>query len=120
MDRLNTDRYNSMISSQTVNGTDVYSPSGDRIGQIEELLIDKQSGRVAYAMMGFGGFLGLGEDYYPLPWGKLSYDTRLEGYVTDVTRQQLEAAPARNDDWYSDRDWERGYYGYYGLPPYWL
>lgn len=109
-----------MISSQTVNGTDVYSPKGDHLGHIAELLIDKRSGRVAYAMMGFGGFLGLGEDQYPLPWGKLRYDCAREGYVTDVTRDQLEGAPERGESWASDRDWERGYYNYYGLPPYWI
>jgi len=110
---------NSMISSSRVNGTDVYSPSGDHLGHIDELLIDKQSGKVAYAMMGFGGFLGMGEEKYPLPWAKLHYNVDREGYVTDVTREQLEAAPRRSDDWYADRNWERGYYSYYGVPPYW-
>ena len=109
-----------MISSQTVNGTDVYSPAGDHLGHINELLIDKQSGKVAYAMMGFGGFLGMGEDEYPLPWGKLHYDTNQQGYVTDVTKEQLQGAPDRNENWQSDRNWERGYYNYYGLPPYWI
>ena len=119
MDQATTSA-NPMISSSTVNGTDVYSPSGDHLGHIDELLIDKRSGRVAYAMMGFGGFLGLGEEQYPLPWGKLRYDTEQGGYVTDVTREQIEGAPQRTDNWATDREWERGYYNYYGLAPYWI
>lgn len=115
-----TNANHSMISSQTVNGTEVYSPQGDHLGHIDELLIDKQSGQVAYAMMGFGGFLGLGEDQFPLPWAKLHYDTKQQGYVTDVTKEQLEGAPERHENWMSDREWERGYYNYYGLPPYWI
>jgi hypothetical protein len=119
MDQATTNS-NPMISSQTVNGTDVYSPKGDHLGHVDELLIDKRSGKVAYAVMGFGGFLGLGEEKYPLPWGKLRYDSTREGYVTDVTKEMLEGAPERTESWQTDREWERGYYGYYGLPPYWL
>jgi hypothetical protein len=116
MDQINT-RHSTMISSQTVNGTEVYSPAGDHLGHIDELLIDKQSGKVAYAMMAFGGFLGIGEEQFPLPWAKLRYDTERDGYVTDVTKEQLEGAPDRTDNWRADREWERGYYTYYGLPP---
>ena len=119
MDQINRSEH-AMISSGTVNGTDVYSPAGDHLGHIDELLIDKQSGKVAYANMAFGGFLGLGEEQYALPWGKLRYDTERRGYVTDVSKEQLESAPRRADDWQADREWERGYYSYYGLPPYWI
>jgi len=120
-----TDQYTSsasqpQISSKDVNGTTVYSPGGDKLGHIDELMIDKQSGKVAYAVMGFGGFLGMGEDHHPIPWSKLSYDTQLDGYVTDITKDQLEGAPVRNDNWRSDRQWEEGYFSYYGAAPYWV
>lgn len=114
------DRPDPQISSKDVNGTRVFSPDGEKLGHVEELMIDKQSGKVAYALMGFGGFLGMGEDYHPIPWSKLRYDTSLDGYVTDVTREQLEGAPRRQDDWRRNRTWEEGYFSYYGATPYWV
>ena len=66
-------------------------------------MIDKASGKIAYAVLTFGGFLGIGEDHYPLPWTKLRYDTALDGYKVDITEQQLRDAPkfGKNDNW----DW---------------
>lgn len=110
----------STISSTDVNGTTVYSPSGEHLGHIDHLMIDKQSGNVAYAVMGFGGFLGLGEAHHPVPWRKLSYDLSLNGYVTDITKEQLEGAPARPEHWEDDRNWATSFYGYYGVAPYWI
>lgn len=110
----------SMVSSADVNGTSVYSPSGDHLGHIDHLMIDKVSGQIAYAVMGFGGFLGIGEGHHPVPWKKLSYDTDLGGFVTDITQEQLTGAPAWSDDWYDDRDYQRRNYDYYGVPPYWV
>lgn len=108
------------ISSADVNGTEVYSPSGEKLGSIDHLVIDKTSGVISYAVMGFGGFLGMGEDHHPIPWKKLSYDTRLGGYVTDITKAQLEGAPARSSNWRDDRDYATSSYNYYGVPPYWI
>lgn len=110
----------SMVSSADVNGTEVYSPSGEHLGEIDHLMIDKQSGQIAYAVMSFGGFLGIGADHHPLPWKKLHYDTNLGGFVTDVTQEQLTGAPQRSDNWYNDRDYARQSYDYYGVSPYWL
>ncbi|WP_225028807.1 PRC-barrel domain-containing protein [Xinfangfangia pollutisoli] len=109
-----------LVSSSDVNGTDVYSPSGDHLGQIDHLMIDKVSGRIAYAVMRFGGFLGFGEGAHPIPWKKLRYDVTREGYVTDITKEQLEGAPQSPDDWRVSRDYDRRAYDYYGIPPYWL
>ena len=109
-----------MVSSSDVNGAPVYSPTGDRLGNIDHLMIDKASGRVAYAVMSFGGFLGIGADHTPLPWGKLTYDIRLDGYVTDITKDQLQAAPEVPADWHSDRNWARDAHTYYGVAPYWM
>ena len=110
----------STVTSADVNGTRVYSPSGDQLGSIDHLVIDKQSGNIAYAVMAFGGFLGMGSDHHPIPWKKLSYDTELGGYVTDISQSQLEGAPSRPDDWRDNRDWATKNNGYYGVDPYWM
>jgi PRC-barrel domain len=79
----------SLIGSDKVEGTAVYRSNGDKVGTIERVMIDKISGKVAYAVMSFGGFLGIGEDHYPLPWKLLTYNPRLEGYEVNVGEQQL-------------------------------
>ncbi|GHF71862.1 PRC-barrel domain-containing protein [Seohaeicola zhoushanensis] len=109
-----------LVSSDNVNGTDVYGRDGAHIGAIDHLMIDKASGKVAYAVMGFGGFLGLGEDYRPVPWGKLTYDPVQGGFVTDLTEAEVQGAPERHDRWYDDRDWERRTHEHYGVPIYWI
>ncbi|RIA00222.1 PRC-barrel domain containing protein [Cereibacter sphaeroides] len=109
-----------MVSSADVNGTAVYSPKGEHLGHIDHLMIDKESGVIAYAVMAFGGFLGLAEDHHPIPWKKLSYDQTLGGFVTDITREQLEGAPQRGENWREDRTWGAATYNYYGVPPYWI
>ena len=68
-----------VISSDRVEGASVYNANGDKLGSIDDLMIDKYSGNVRYAVMEFGGFLGMGTDRYPLPWSMLKYDTALEG-----------------------------------------
>ena len=82
-----------VISSDKVEGTSVYNANGDKLGSIDDLMIDKYSGNVRYAVMEFGGFLGMGTDRYPLPWSMLKYDTAVEGYVVPVSKSQLENAP---------------------------
>jgi hypothetical protein len=83
----------SLIGSDKVEGTPVYRSNGERVGQIERVMIDKISGKVAYAVMSFGGFMGIGEDYYPLPWSLLTYNPRLEGYEVNVSEEQLIPVP---------------------------
>lgn len=106
-----------LISSDKVEGTPVYSPIGDNLGSIYTLMIDKLSGQVSYAVMSFGGFLGLGERYHPLPWKTLTYDTDLDGYVADVSREQLEAAPSygRDETPWTEPGYGRSVYDYYGM-----
>ncbi|MBP1849672.1 PRC-barrel domain-containing protein [Rhizobium halophytocola] len=110
-----------LIASDKVEGTKVYGSDGEHIGSIERLIVEKRSGRVSYAVMSFGGFLGIGHDHYPLPWAKLSYDENLGGYRTDVTKEQVEGAPKYDGD---DYDWTpetgRKVYDYYGVSPYWM
>jgi sporulation protein YlmC with PRC-barrel domain len=111
---------NPMVSSHDVTGTKVFSPNGEHIGDIDHLVIDKKSGTIAYAVMHFGGFLGLGEQEYSIPWKKLDYNTEKEGFVTDITKEQLEGAPERSDNWYADEKWRERTYLHYGVPPYWI
>lgn len=108
-----------LISSEDVEGTEVYGPSGSHIGEIDHLMIDKVSGQIAYAVMSFGGFLGLGHSHYPVPWSKLDYDTSLGGFRTDITEQQLRDAPEFSDDAWADRDWETRLHRHYTAPYYW-
>lgn len=91
---LEADETSRLISSEKVDGTAVYDRRGERLGTVHHLMIDKVSGQVSYAVMSFGGFLGIGESYHPLPWKKLTYETRLGGYVVDVDRSRLEGAPS--------------------------
>jgi hypothetical protein len=74
-----------LISSEDVQGTSVYGMDDKQIGEIDHLIIEKVSGRVTYAVMSFGGFLGLGHSHYPIPWAALKYDTALGGYRTGIT-----------------------------------
>jgi len=109
----------SLIGSDKVEGTAVYGPDDQKIGSIERVMIDKKSGRVSYAVLSFGGFLGIGDDYYPLPWQSLKYDTALGGYRTGVTQQQLEGAPRYGNDngWnWADESRTRAVSDYYGVP----
>jgi len=116
------DETTSLIGSDKVDGTAVYGADAKKIGEIERVMIDKLSGKVAYAVMSFGGFLGIGEDYYPLPWPLLTYNPRLEGYEVNVSEQQLKGAPkySKYDSWdWSDRARDKQVSDYYGANPYW-
>jgi hypothetical protein len=108
-----------LISSEDVEGTKVYGTGDKHIGQVDHLMIDKVSGRVAYAVISFGGFLGLGHSHYPVPWGTLKYDTSLNGFRTGITEQQLKDAPEFSDDAWGDRDWEMRTHKHYTAPYYW-
>lgn len=114
---LQRDETDDLISSEKVEGTAVYNRGGERLGTVHHFMVGKRDGRVRYAVMNFGGFLGIGERYYPLPWGTLTYDTDLGGYVVDLDRERLQGAP------YYDRGSEplydaafgqriTGFYGY--------
>jgi len=106
-----------VISSDRVEGTSVYNSAGDKLGTIDDLMIDKLSGQVRYAVMEFGGFLGMGKDRYPIPWSMLKYDTTQEGYVVPLEKAQLEGAPRYADT--SIPDYDESYTAsinkYYGL-----
>lgn len=107
-----------VISSERVEGTKVYNDAGEKLGSIDELMIDKRSGHVRYAVLEFGGFLGMGTDRYPLPWNVLKYDTTLEGYVVPLDKNRLEGAPRYRHDRQPEFDDEYGrrVNDYYGVP----
>src|ERR1043166_6947173 len=112
----------SLIGSDKVEGTAVYRSNGDKVGKIERVMIDKIGGKVAFAVMSFGGFMGIGEDYYPLPWSLLTYNPKLEGYEVNIGEQQLKGAPkySKSESWdWNDRARGQKIYDYYGAPPYW-
>ena len=108
-----------VITSDRVAGTDVFNPAGDSLGSIDYLLIDKRSGEVRYAVLEFGGILGMGTDRYPLPWSMLKYDADKEGYVVPLEKEQLGEAPRHSSDTRPayDGPYARGISDYYGGNP---
>jgi hypothetical protein len=106
-----------LIGSDKVEGTSVFASNGEKMGSIERVMLGKKSGKIAYAVLSFGGFLGFGQDHYPLPWATLVYDESLGGYRTAVTLAQLESAPKFAND--ADWSWNahaRSVDDYYGFP----
>ena len=93
-----------LIGSDKVEGTAVYGADQTKIGSIERVMIDKRTGKVSYAVLSFGGFLGIGDDHYPLPWQSLKYDTGLGGYRTNITADRLQGAPKYGND--NDNAWD--------------
>jgi sporulation protein YlmC with PRC-barrel domain len=114
--------HTSAIRAKKVIGTSVKDPSGATIGKVEDIVLDKLSNNIMFAIVGFGGFLGIGEKYHPLPWSVLDYEESEGGYVVNLTKEQLQAAPA-----YSMEDLTAGdgtqyrteVYDYYNAPRYW-
>nr|WP_230533674.1 PRC-barrel domain-containing protein [Microvirga roseola] len=83
-----------MIASNKVESTTVYNRRGEKLGEVYNFMVGKRSGQAAYAVMSFGGFLGIGQKYHPLPWNMLTYDTDKKGYVVDVDKEDLMGAPS--------------------------
>lgn len=116
-DDVTRDETGKLISADKVQGTAVYNTSGDRLGTIDSIMLNKRSGEVAYAVMSFGGFLGIGERYHPLPWDVLTYDTEQGGYCVNMNKDQLSGAPNYSRDELSSFDFDRrggeidSYYG---------
>ena len=108
-----------LIESDRVEGSAVYRSNGDRIGTIQRIMIEKVSGKATYAIMNFGGFLGIGQDSYPLPWSLLTYNPDLGGYEVNITEDQLRSAPTYDEEDWSDRDYGKRVSDYYGVPAYW-
>lgn len=113
---------NSPVKASKIIGTKVVNPKGDNLGDIKELVIDPLTGRVAYAVVSFGGFLSLGEKLFAIPFSAFAYSVAQSNYVLDVSKERLEAAPGFDaDHWPSmtDEAWNRHVYKYYERLPYW-
>ena len=117
-----------LILSSRVANTPVFDPAGDRLGHVDDLSIEKVGGRVIYAIMSFGGFLGIGEKFHPVPWSLLDYDTERAGFVVPMDRSVLKVAPTYSleelrdlggPDYRTYGDTIFGYYGPYGAIRYW-
>jgi len=110
-----------LIAANKVKGTNVYNPAGEKLGSVDDIMIDKVSGRAIYAVMSFGGFLGMGEKHHPLPWATLKYDMQKGGYVVNLDKKQLEGAPSydRGSEFKWTSDYGRKVDSYYKAPSYW-
>jgi sporulation protein YlmC with PRC-barrel domain len=110
-----------LIPAHKIQGTEVYNTALEKLGTVEDIMLDKACGRIAYAVLSFGGFLGFGDRHYPLPWEKLAYNEELGGYVVDIDRATLDGAPSYTDtataSW-EDEAWGRDVYAHYGMPPF--
>ncbi len=111
-----------LIASEKVTGTAVYNQAGETLGSVDDIMIDKASGHAIYAVMAFGGFLGMGEKHHPLPWATLKYDSQKAGYVVNLDKKMLEGAPSydRGSDFEWTPDYGRKVDSYYNVPTYWM
>jgi len=107
-----------LIASNRVEGTAVYNRQGEKLGSVYNFMVDKRSGKVEYAVMSFGGFLGMGDSYHPLPWNVLNYDTSRGGYVVDLDKRALEGAPSykAGEEPAYDRAYGEDFYRDYRVP----
>lgn len=117
-----TTGHTTAIRAKQVLGTKVTDTAGNKIGQVEDVILDKESNNILFAVVSFGGFLGMGEKYHPIPWAALDYEPAEGAYVVSVTKEQLEAAPSGSieeltrDDGMQFRDRT---YDYYKVQRYW-
>lgn len=106
-----------LLETGKVPGTPVYGTDRVQIGDVDELVIDTTSGQVRYAILSFGGLLGIGRTQYVVPWLSLKWHPELQGYITGITQAQLEASPEKTS--WNDRSWEKEVHSNYGAPGYW-
>ncbi len=109
-----------LISADKVKGTAVHNTAGDSLGSIESIMIDKPSDKVAYAVLAFGGILGMGKDRRALPWNLLTYDTTQEAYIVSLDPEILRGGPAYEETDWDDTDWDRKVHDYYDARPSWI
>lgn len=110
------------IRASRVIGTEVYNPAGDHIGEIKDVMLEKTSNGIMFAVVGFGGFLGMGEKYHAIPWAALDYDEIRGGYVVPYSKDELKAAPSYSVDELTENDGMKARdasYDYYKVDPYW-
>ncbi len=109
-----------LIAGSRVEGQPVFSKTGDKLGKIADLMIDKTSGKTAYALMSFDGFLGIGQQFFPVPWALLDYDSKKHGFVVPLSREVVEAGHHVGDKEVEDEiTWRENVHNYYNVAPYW-
>ncbi|MCO5384336.1 MAG: PRC-barrel domain-containing protein [Methanosarcina barkeri] len=116
------DRYNpEFLSASTIKGDKVVNRAGEDLGKIEELMIDLQDGRIAYAVLSFGGFLGMGNKLFAIPWNALTLRVHEHAFLLDIPKETLEKAEGFDkDNWpTTNREWLATMYIFYGYQPYW-
>ena len=112
-----------VLSAGTFKGNTVRNPAGEDLGKIEEIMVDIPAGRIAYAVLSFGGFLGMGNKLFAVPWNALTLDEVHHEFILNVDKSTLESAPGFDkDNWpdMADPTWGRQIYSYYGISPYWV
>ena len=110
-----------LMSAGSLIGDDIYNLKGEKIGDLKEIMLDMHTGRVSYAVLSFGGFLGMGEKLFAVPWQALTLNAANKRLILDIEKSRLETAPGFNrDDWpdMADAAWESGIHSYYGTKPY--
>lgn len=110
-----------LMGADTLIGNNVYNNKSESLGDIKEIMLDMRTGRVSYAVLEFGGFLGMGSKLFAVPWSVLKLDTVEKRFIFDVSKESLENAPGfEKDDWpnMADPAWEKGIHDYYGAPLY--
>ena len=115
-------RYRRVLSASTLSGDHVQNAAGEDLGKVDEIMIDIVSGKVAYAVLSFGGFLRMGNKLFALPWSALSVDEDKKCFVLDINKTRLENAPGFDkDNWpdMADTTWGTEIFSYYGVRPYW-
>jgi sporulation protein YlmC with PRC-barrel domain len=113
---------NSPVKASSIIGTKVVDPKAESLGDIKEIVIDPSTGRVAYVVVSFGGFLGMGEKLFAIPFSSFEYNLANNEYVLHVPKERLEHAPGFDPEHWpsmSDEKWNRDVYKYYGRSPYW-
>jgi sporulation protein YlmC with PRC-barrel domain len=118
----NAEAARSVIAASALEGERVVNHLGDTIGEIEEIMLDVATGHIAYAVLAAGGFLGMGEKYFAVPWRALSLDTGRQCFVLGIDRDTLADAPAFDrDHWPSMTDdaWAAALHAFYRVEPYW-
>jgi sporulation protein YlmC with PRC-barrel domain len=111
-----------VMDAATLHNDDVVSADGDSIGTIEAIMLDVASGRIAYAVLSFGGFLGMGSKYFAIPWSTLTLDATEKRFVVDISKEKLESAPGFDKDRWpamADRRWATELHAHYDVSPYW-
>jgi sporulation protein YlmC with PRC-barrel domain len=110
------------ITARKVIDTAVFDAAGRKIGEVKDIVLDKTSNNIMFAVVGFGGLLGIGEKYHPVPWSELDYAKDRDGYIVNLTKEQLQAAPNATLDELT-RDDGRAYrdlaFAHYKAKPYW-